>query len=95
MASKYDRLGEHLAAIGTAAIVLAFEEVEEVVGPLPREARHSSAWWGVGLGRYYAPRTSYTGCAWASWRTGRILSLRPSPSAASRRAVSASMYRRL
>jgi hypothetical protein len=36
MASKYDRLGDHLAAIGAATIILTFAEVEAVVGPLPQ-----------------------------------------------------------
>jgi hypothetical protein len=54
MASKYDRLGDHLAAIGAATIIFTFAEVEAVVGPLPRDARlFNGSWWGA------APRASY------------------------------------
>jgi len=54
MASKYDGLGEHLAAVGAAPIILTFAEVEAVVGPLPHEARAQTAWWGATeSGRYH------------------------------------------
>jgi hypothetical protein len=47
--SKYDALGDHLAAIGAATIILTFAEVEAVVGLLPQEARLliGGAWWGA------------------------------------------------
>ncbi len=44
MSSKYDRLGDHLAAIGAATITLTFAEVEAVVGPLPDTARRQVEW---------------------------------------------------
>jgi hypothetical protein len=54
MTSKYDRLGDHLAAIGGATITLTFAEVEAVIGPLTKHARESAEWWGAtGGGRYH------------------------------------------
>jgi hypothetical protein len=49
MASKYDRLGDHLAAVGADAITLTFAEVEAIVGPIPPSARHPRgvSWWGT------------------------------------------------
>jgi hypothetical protein len=53
MTSKYDALGDHLAAIGGATITLTFAEVEAVIGPLTKHARESAEWWGAtGGGRY-------------------------------------------
>ncbi len=52
MTSKYDRLGDHLAAIGAATITLSFAEVEAIVGPLPVEAHHSPWWGATASGRY-------------------------------------------
>ncbi len=53
MTSKYDSLGDYLAAIGAATIILTFAEVETIVGPLPVAARSLVAWWGVtASGRY-------------------------------------------
>jgi hypothetical protein len=69
MASKYDRLGDHLAAIGAATIALTFAEVEAVVGPLPASARlpRNVSWWGAtARGRYGHAHTLY----W--WRAGYV-----------------------
>jgi len=53
MSSKYDRLADHLAALGAATITLTFAEVEAVVGPLPTQARNQPGWWGATpAGRY-------------------------------------------
>lgn len=53
MTSKYDPLGDHLAAIGAATVVLSFAEVEAIVGPLPKSARIDPSWWGVGRRMIY------------------------------------------
>lgn len=45
MTSKYDRLGDHLAALGVETITLTFAEVESIIGPLPKAARHLPSWW--------------------------------------------------
>ncbi len=45
MTSKYDRLGDHLAALGVETITLTFAEVESIIGPLPKGARHLPSWW--------------------------------------------------
>jgi len=51
--SKYDALGDHLGAIGAPVVTMTFAEVEAVIGPLPPQARHASAWWGATpAGRY-------------------------------------------
>lgn len=61
MASKYDRLADHLATYGDVdAITLTFAEVEAVVGPLPKEALHKSAWWGTTAGGRYHDGYSLT-----------------------------------
>jgi len=54
MSSKYDRLGDHLAAIGAATITLTFAEVEAVVGPLPDTAHRSVEWWGATAFGHYS-----------------------------------------
>ncbi len=54
MTSKYDRLADHLAAIGAPVITLTFAAVEAVVGPLPAQARHESPWWGATAASRYA-----------------------------------------
>ena len=62
MASKYDRLGDYLAAIGTATIILTFAEVEDIVGPLPAVARSSADWWGATRhGRYVNAHATHWG----------------------------------
>jgi hypothetical protein len=71
MTSKYDRLGDHLAAIGAATIILTFAEVEAVVGPLPVEAHRSSAWWGTGSKGLY----NYAHAA--HWRRAGYVADRP------------------
>lgn len=51
MTSRYDRLGERLAAIGAATIVLTFAEVAAIMGPLPTAAwRYDVRWWGGAAG---------------------------------------------
>src|SRR4051812_21978222 len=45
MTSKYDALGEHLAAVGADAITLSFAESEAVVGPTSAPARSPSGGW--------------------------------------------------
>ncbi len=60
MTSKYDRLGDHLAACGAATITLTFAEIEAVIGPLPVQARCSSVWWGATpSGRYHHPHVRH------------------------------------
>jgi len=54
--SKYDHLGEHLAAVGALLITMTFAEVEAIVGPLPMAARQTPTWWGATRGSvYYHP----------------------------------------
>ncbi len=66
MTSKYDRLADHLAAIGESVITLTFAEVEAIVGsPLPATARHDKYWWvTTALTRYATPHIR----AW--WQAG-------------------------
>jgi hypothetical protein len=53
--SRYDRLGERLAAIGAATIILTFAEVAAIMGPLPTAAwRYDVRWWGgAAAGQYH------------------------------------------
>ncbi len=82
MTSKYDRLADHLAAIGAATTTLSFAEVEAVVGPLPPQARYAPAWWGATpAGRYM-----YTHAI--SWRQAGYVADRPDFPAAGARRVS-------
>jgi len=67
MSSKYDRLGDHLAAIGAATITLTFAEVEAVVGPLPDTARRQVEWWGATRSGRYMSSHAYD---W--WRAGYV-----------------------
>ncbi len=53
MTSKYDRLADHLAAIGAPVVTLTFAEVKTVVGPLPAQARRAPYWWGATPGSRY------------------------------------------
>lgn len=56
MTSKYDRLGDHLAALDAPVITMTFTEIEAVVGPLPMQARYHAIWWGAtSAGRYLHP----------------------------------------
>lgn len=65
MASKYDGLGDHLAALGDDAITLTFAEVEAIVGPLPPYARRAREWWGASAkGRFQYAHAAH----W--WRLG-------------------------
>jgi len=52
--SKYDRLADHLVAIGAPVITMTFAEIEAIVGPLPTIARHESPWWGATAASRYA-----------------------------------------
>ncbi len=71
MTSKYDRLADHLAAIGAETITLTFAEVEAVVGPLPVMARIYPSWWGATpSGRYLHPFT-------LTWRQAGYVADRP------------------
>ncbi len=53
MTSKYDRLADHLVSLGAPVITLTFAAIEAIVGPLPAQARHASAWWGATSARRY------------------------------------------
>jgi hypothetical protein len=73
MTSGYDRLGDHLAAIGAATIILTFAEVEAVVGPLPPSARLpiNEQWWGAtAVGRFHHAHAMY-------WRRAGYVADRP------------------
>ncbi len=43
---KYEPLRERLARADGDAIELSFRMVDELVGGLPRSARHHRSWWG-------------------------------------------------
>jgi len=65
MTSKYDRLADYLATFDLSAVTLTFAEVEAIVGPLPKAARHDLAWWGATAhGRYLSAHALH----W--WRAG-------------------------
>ena len=70
MTSKYDALGDHLADIGAETITLTFAAVEVVVGPLPVEARHKSAWWGRGDRARFGQSHALHWRTRATWRIG-------------------------
>ena len=53
MTSKYNRLGERLAAIGASTIILTFAEVAAIMGPLPAAWRYDVRWWGVAAAGHY------------------------------------------
>jgi hypothetical protein len=42
---KYDPLFEFLCRAGDGPVELDFDQIERLVGPLPRSARELSAWW--------------------------------------------------
>ncbi len=75
MTSKYDRLGDHLAAIGAATITLTFAEVEAVVGPLPAIARRDRYWWVA------TARTRYIQPHLFSWRQAGYVADHPDSAA--------------
>ncbi|HEY7908993.1 MAG TPA: hypothetical protein VIC60_08955 [Thermomicrobiales bacterium] len=67
MTSKDDSLGDHLAAIGAATIVLTFAEVEAVLGPLPQVARRQGKRWGhTPAARYHHVHAMHR------WRAGYV-----------------------
>ncbi len=46
MASKYDRLYDHLNGKTVRSVTLSFRAIEKIIGaPLPASARKHSAWW--------------------------------------------------
>ena len=46
MASKYDRLCNHLMALGSPSVIMSFAEIEAVLRTsLPYSARSYRAWW--------------------------------------------------
>jgi hypothetical protein len=52
--SKYDRLIDYLTSLESPAVTMTFAEVEAVVGPLPKMARHKATWWRpVAAGHFY------------------------------------------
>lgn len=64
---KYEPLRDHLARFGTDdRLRLSFREIEELVGPLPPDARHSRQWW--------SDESSAQGQAWqsAGWRVPMV-----------------------
>lgn len=43
---KYRALHEALATAGSGTVEYRFNEIEQLVGPLPRSARKHKMWWG-------------------------------------------------
>jgi hypothetical protein len=43
--AKYDPLFRHLCTIGDDPIEMTFDEIEQLVGPLPRAATLQREWW--------------------------------------------------
>jgi hypothetical protein len=43
--AKYDQLFEFLCRAGDDAVEMSFDQIEELVGPLPASARQRTAWW--------------------------------------------------
>jgi hypothetical protein len=43
--AKYDRLFEYLYRAGDGPVTLGFDEIEQLVGPLPASASKYPAWW--------------------------------------------------
>jgi hypothetical protein len=71
MASKYDRLADHLVSLDAPVITLTFAKVEAIVGPLPWSARHTWKWWGVtDRGSYQYPHATH-------WRRAGFVADRP------------------
>lgn len=51
--AKYDALFRFLCKAGDGPVAMNFDEIEQLVGPLPESATKYSAWWanGSGIGR--------------------------------------------
>ena len=43
--AKYDALFRHLCTVGDDPVEMTFDEIEELVGPLPRAATMQREWW--------------------------------------------------
>ena len=43
--AKYDPLFEFLCRAGDDPVEMSFEQIEQLVGPLPASARRQTAWW--------------------------------------------------
>lgn len=43
--AKYDPLFRHLQGVAADEIDMSFDQIEGLVGPLPRSARSYPAWW--------------------------------------------------
>jgi hypothetical protein len=43
--SKYDPLFRHLCTVGDGPLAMTFDEIERLVGPLPRAATQQREWW--------------------------------------------------
>jgi hypothetical protein len=43
--AKYDPLFRHLCTIGDHPVEMTFDEIEQLVGPLPRAATQQREWW--------------------------------------------------
>ena len=70
--AKYSPLGKYLQTQRGKAIVLSFEEIEEIIGgKLPRSAHQYDWWWA----NEDVDASMHTHCiAWqnAGWRTGDV-----------------------
>jgi hypothetical protein len=68
MTSKYDALAEYLSKIPGDSIKMTFDEIESIVGELPKAARTYRAWW--------SNNTSFTharnGWLAAGWKTALV-----------------------
>jgi len=43
--AKYDPLANHLERTGLARVAMSFDEIDVLVGGLPKSAREHQAWW--------------------------------------------------
>jgi hypothetical protein len=63
--SKYAPLGRHLAAQPSREMLLAFSEIEQLLGDsLPASAHNHRAWWGNERSRPHPQAHAWTGVGW-------------------------------
>jgi hypothetical protein len=58
--AKYDPLFEWLCRAGDGPVELTFDEIDRLVGGLPRAARDHQAWWSNEQGGRHVQATAWT-----------------------------------
>jgi hypothetical protein len=71
--AKYDALADHLADLRTDRVTLGFDEIDGVVGGLPRNARADRTWWGNTTNRTRGQAHAWMG---VGWRVDRVSLIR-------------------